>query len=184
MTILTKKRKKSLKKKFFPVEIPLLKKQEELQAYALEELDGKVLKIDLTRELRGKSIELTFNIKVKRDKAIALPKKLVLMSFFLKRVLRKGTNYIEDSFSTKCKDAQIRIKPFLITRKKVSREVRKTLRTKTKETLIEELKNKKFEEIIDDILKNRIQKPLSLKLKKIYPLSLCEIKMLIYERPL
>ena len=41
---------------------------------------------------------------------------------------------------------------------------------------------KKAEEIFDDILKGNIQKPLSMKLKKIYPLSLCEIRILKIEK--
>jgi ribosomal protein S3AE len=38
------------------------------------------------------------------------------------------------------------------------------------------------EGIFDDILKGKIQKELSLKLKKIYPLSLCEIRVLEVEK--
>ena len=97
-------------------------------------------------------------------------------------MVRKGTNYIEDSFSTECKDAQVKIKPFLITRRKVTREVRKALRNKAKEELINYAKDKNSEEIFDDILNNKLQKQLSLKLKKIYPLSLCEIRTLKVEK--
>jgi ribosomal protein S3AE len=91
-------------------------------------------------------------------------------------MMRKGTNYVEDSFSAECKDAVLRIKPFLITRKKVSRAVRKALREKAKETLMGYVKTKDIETLFDEIMKNQLQKFLSLKLKKIYPLSLCEIR--------
>ena len=37
------------KKIFFDVEIPLLKKNTQLQAYEIEELDGKFIRYDLTR---------------------------------------------------------------------------------------------------------------------------------------
>ena len=40
------------------------------------------------------------------------------------------------------------------------------------------------EEIFNDILSNKLQKPLSLVLKKTYPLSLCEIRILEIKRPL
>ena len=92
-------------------------------------------------------------------------------------MIRKGTNYVEDSFSAKCKDAQIKIKPFMITRKKVSRAVRKALREKAREELTNYIKNKGKEELFEDLFKNQLQKSLSLKLKKIYPLSLCEIRV-------
>jgi ribosomal protein S3AE len=166
------------KKKFFDVEIPLINKQTQLQAYEIAELDGRFLKYDLTRMLKGKSMMLTLKVKVEDNNAIANPKKIVLMPYFLRRMVRKGTNYVEDSFSAMCQDAEIVIKPFLITRRKVSRAVRKALRKKAKEELINYVKDKTAEELFDEILKNQIQKPLSLKLKKIYPLALCEIRVL------
>lgn len=170
------------RKKFFDVEIPLINKQTQLQAYDLKELDGRFITYDLTRILRGKSMLLQLKVKVEDDKAIATPRKIKLMSYFLKRMVRKGTNYVEDSFSTECKDAQVRIKPALITRRKVSKAVRKALREKAREELIKYVKDKDFRTLFDDLLKNQIQKPLSLKLKKIYPLSLCEIRIFQVEK--
>jgi len=172
------------KKKFFDVEIPIINKETQLQAYELKDLNGKFIQYDLTRILRGKSILLQLKVKVKGNEATTIPKKIKLMPYFLKRMVRKGTNYVEDSFSTSCKDAQIKIKPFLITRKKVSRAVRKALREKAREELINYVKNKNVGDIFEEILKNTLQKPLSLKLKKIYPLSLCEIRMLEVEKEL
>ena len=116
-------------------------------------------------------------IKINGENATTIPVEVKLMSYFLRRMVRKGTNYVEDSFSTKCKDAQIRIKPFLITRRKVSRAVRKALRNKAREWLTEEIKGKSCESVFEEILRNQLQKSLSLKLKKIYPLSLCEIRI-------
>jgi ribosomal protein S3AE len=101
----------------------------------------------------------------------------MLLPYFLRRMVRKGTNYVEDSFVTECQDAKIIIKPFLITRRKVSRAVRTALRKKAKEELINYVKDKTSEELFDEVLKNQIQRPLSQKLKKIYPLSLCEIRV-------
>ena len=170
------------KKKFFDVEIPLINRQTQLQAYELGELDGKLIKDDLTRLLRGKGMLLQSKVKVEGEKATATPKKLELMPYFLRRMIRKGTNYIEDSFSATCKNAQVRIKPFLISRRKISRAVRKALREKAREELINYIKNKDIETLFKEILKNQIQKPLSLKLKKIYPLSLCEIRIFKVEK--
>ena len=170
------------KKNFFDVEMPLINKQTHLLAYDLKELNGRMIKYDLTRMLKGKSLLLQMQIKVEGDKAIAIPKKTELLPYFLKRMVRKGTNYVEDSFSTECKDGQVRIKPFLVTRRKVSRAVRKALRDKAKEELINYAKNKTIESLFRDLLKTSIQKPLSLKLKKIYPLSLCEIRILKVEK--
>jgi len=61
-------------------------------------------------------------------------------------------------------------------------KVGKALREKAREELIKYVKDKESEKLFDEVLKNQIQKPLSLKLKKIYPLSLCEIRVLKVEK--
>ncbi|MCL5018610.1 MAG: hypothetical protein M1416_02485 [Candidatus Pacearchaeota archaeon] len=166
------------KKRFFDVEIPSIDKTTQLQAYEMPELDGRFLKYDLTRILKGKSVMMTFKVKVEDDKATAVPVKSIVMPYFIRRMVKKGTNYVEDSFSADGKDAKLTIKPFLVTRRKVSRAVRKNLRNKAKEELLSYVKDKSAEQLFDEILRNQLQKYLSLKLKKIYPLSLCEIRVL------
>jgi ribosomal protein S3AE len=172
----------ALKKRFFEIEIPLTNSKIDLLVYNIESLDGKSIKLDLTRQLRGKSIEVVFKIKVKEGKANAFPVKLTLLPFFIRRMLRKNISYVEDSFIVDCTDAQIRIKPYLITRKRVSRRVRKALREETKNWLQIYSKDRSYNSIFSEIIGNRLQKPLSLKLKKIYPLALCEIRVLKVER--
>lgn len=172
------------KKKFFEVDIPLVGRQTQLRAFEIEALNNRHITYDLTRILRGKSALLQLNVTVSDGKATTKAKQLKLMPYYLRRMVRKGTNYVEDSFSAECKDAQIRIKPFLVTRRKVSRTVRKALREKAKEELTNYIKDKTSENLFDEILKNQIQKPLSLKLKKIYPLSLCEIRVFKVEKNL
>ncbi len=166
------------KKRFFDVEIPIIGKQTQMQAYDLIDLDNRFLKYDLTRMLKGKSIMLTLKVNVNKDEATANPKKIMLLPYFLRRMVRKGTNYVEDSFVADCKDGKMIIKPFLVTRRKVSRAVRNALRKKAKEELANYVKDKTAEELFDEVLKNQVQKPLSQKLKKIYPLSLCDIRVL------
>ena len=172
------------KKRFYDVEMPIINKQTQLLAYEISELNGRSIKYDLTRILRGKSILMQFKIILEGDKAIAFPREIVLMPYFLRRMIRKGTDYVEDSFSAECKDATLKIKPFLITRRKVSRRVRKGLREKAREEIKKYLKEKTAGRIFEEILKNKMQKELSLILKKIYPLSLCEIKSMEIEKEL
>jgi ribosomal protein S3AE len=170
------------KKKFFDIEIPLTNSSVELFAYSIDSFDNKTIKLDLTRQLRGKSIEVVFKIKVDGKKASGRPVKLTLLPFFIRRMIRRNISYVEDSFSVECTDAFVRIKPFFITRKRVSRAVRKALRDEAKNWILDYIKNKGYEEIFSDIISNRMQKSLSLKLKKIYPLSLCEIRILELEK--
>ncbi|MEK6945932.1 MAG: hypothetical protein AABW63_04020 [Nanoarchaeota archaeon] len=174
---ITKKRKK-----FFDVEIPLLNTTTQLYAFELKELDGRIINYDLTRLLRGKNTLMQLKIKVEGNEAKTIPREFKILPSFLRKMVRKGTNYVESSFSCECKDATIRIKPFLVTRRKVSRAVRNALRIKVKEDLIEYSKDKTAETMFRDILTGKLQKPLSLRLKKIYPLSLCEVRVLKVEK--
>lgn len=168
----------SERKKFFDVEVPVMGSVIRLYGKSIKEFDKRFIKVDLTRNLRGKSLEATFIVNVEGNKAIAEPKQVLLLSSFIRRMVRDAISYVEDSFETECVDALLRVKTFQITRKKVPRSVRKAIREASKKYLIEELRDKTREEIITDIVNNKIQKPLSLRLKKIYPLSLCEIREL------
>jgi ribosomal protein S3AE len=170
------------RKKFFDVEIPLIKQTTQLQAYEKEELEGRIILYDLTRILKGKSAILQLKVKVKGDKITTTPRKIQLLPYFIRRMLRKGTNYVEDSFSAECKDAIVRIKPFLVTRRKVSRAIRTALRIKAREELVNYAKDRESEKIFDDIMKNNIQRYLSSSLKKIYPLSFCDIRIFQVEK--
>lgn len=170
------------KKRFFNVEMPLIRKTTQLQAYEPKELDNRFIKYDLTRSLKGKSTIITLKTELQgEDVLITKPYELRVLPCYLKRMVRRGTNYVEDSFSTESKDGMIRIKPFLVTRRKVSRAVRKALRNMANEELSNWAKESSYEEMFEDVLKNKIQKDLAIKLKKIYPLSLCEIRVIKVE---
>jgi ribosomal protein S3AE len=170
------------RKKFFEAELPLINKQIHLIAYEPSELDGKIIKYDLTRLLKGKNMILQAVVKKEGSKFTAVPNKIEIVHSALSRMVRKGTNYIEDSFSTNCENAQVKIKPFLVSRRKTHRSVRKALRNKAREELINYVKDKTAEQIFEEIIRNQLQKTLSLILKKTYPLSACEIRVFEVEK--
>ena len=97
--------------------------------------------------------------------------------------MRKRTNYVEDSIKTKCGEVAITIKPFLITRKKVSKAVRKNLRKTAKEFLTEYAKEKSYLHLSEEILSGDLQRQMLPKLKKVYPLSFCEIRVFEITKP-
>ena len=97
--------------------------------------------------------------------------------------MRSGVDYVEDSFLENCKDHRLRIKVFLITRKRVHKKVLKGLRETARKELISYIKDLSFENLVLDTINNKIQKELNIKLKKIYPLGLCEIKFIGIEDP-
>src|SRR3989344_9263113 len=141
------------KKRFFNVEMPLINKVTHLQAYEIKELGDRFIRYDMTRILKGKSAILTFGTKVDSDEVQTVPIELRLLPYYLRRMVRRGTNYVEDSFLTDGKNSKDRIKPFLVTRRKVSRAVRKTLRNRAREELMLWAKDLTDEKMFDEILK-------------------------------
>lgn len=171
------KAKSNIKKKFFEVKAPLTSSKIALYATAIEELEGRIVKLDLTRSLKGKSFELKMRVKKEGEELVAEPISLWLAGSFIRRMFRNGIDYVEDSFMVECKDAKVVVKPFLITRHKVSREVRKNLRNVARKHLENFIKIRTTKELFSEIMSNRVQKEMSMELKKIYPLALCEIRV-------
>lgn len=165
------------KRKFFEIDVPLVNEKVESSSSSVEGLVNKTIKLDITRKLKGKSVDLIFKINLEDKQAVARPKKIVLLPFFIGHMMHKGVSYVEDSFEAETKDSKVVIKPFLITRKKVSRAVRRTLRNSAKNWIGDYLKEKEDDEVFHELLTNQFQRALSLRLKKIYPLSVCEIRV-------
>jgi|TARA_B100002003_G_C13883251_1_gene431058 ribosomal protein S3AE len=176
MAKLTKKKKKGMRKKFFVAEIPLTATKVHVYGYSPEEMEGNIVKIDLTKSMRGKNVELRAKLKADGENLSGELLSLKILPVYIRRIMRRGVSYIEDSFDIDCKDAKLRIKPFMLTRKKVSRAIKTEIRNTSKKHLEGKMKIRNTSEIFSEIMANKLQKELSLKIKKIYPLGLCEIR--------
>jgi len=164
------------RKKYIETQVPILDSTLRVLGTP-ENLNNKTIKLDLTRKLRGRGLTITLQIINDEGKLVAIPKKMDLVKSYIRRMMRKRTNYVEDSFMVRCSDIRATIKPLLITRKRVSKAVRKNLRNKAKEFIIGYTKERLYNEICQDILDGTFQKALLPKLKKIYPLSFCDIRV-------
>jgi len=171
------KAKRGVKKKFYEIEAPMTAAKIHLYGASPADLDGRVVKLDLTRSLRGKGFELKLKIKAEGEKLTSEAESLQLAGSYIRRSIRKGTDYVEDSFKVECRDVVATIKPFLITRNRVSRAVRRALREAARKNLEAYLKSRTAKEIFTELMTNKLQKNLSLKLRKIYPLAVCEIRV-------
>lgn len=60
------------KKRFFNVEIPIIGKTTQLYGFDKSELNGKLIKYDLTRLIKGKGIILDAKVELKDDEASAI----------------------------------------------------------------------------------------------------------------
>ena len=164
------------RKKYIEVQVPFL--NENLRILGTpKELHNKTIKLDLTRKLRGKGLTIKLRIFNQKEKLFAIPNSLTLTSSYIRRMMRKRINYVEDSFRTRCSDIRATFIPHLITRKKVSRAVRKNLRNTTRDFIIEYCKERNYMTVCQEIFDGTLQKSLLPKLKKIYPLSFCDIRV-------
>lgn len=169
--------KKGMKKSFYNVEAPITATKISVYGSSLDEFEGRVIKLDLTKSLKGKSIEVRMKIKNEGGKLTANPTSLILAGSYIRRAMRRGIDYVEDSFAANCRDFLVRIKPFMITRRKVSRSVRNNLRNNAKNYIEGYVKIRTAKELFSDIMTNKLQKGLVTKLKKTYPLAMCEIRI-------
>ena len=165
------------KKKIWDIEIPLLRQKLQGIAVSPDALVGKMMKIDMTRMLKGKNIDAAFTIVKRNDKLEADFYSITLLQGYIKRMMRKSITWIEDSFVCQAKDTKLEIKPFFITKKKIHRSLRTGLRSKAKEYIIQFVAEKNAQEIFDSIVHGELQKGLSSNLKNICQLALCEIRV-------
>jgi ribosomal protein S3AE len=174
---ITTKAKKGVKKAFFDIKAPITATKIQLYGASAEELNGKVVKLDLTRSLKGKNFELKLRVKNTPEGLEGEPISIELIGSYIRRTMRTGIDYVEDSFVAEMKDGKARVKPFMIARNKVSRAVRRELRNNSRKFLEEYMKARTVKEVFADITTNKVQKELFVKLKKVYPLAFCEIRV-------
>lgn len=169
-----------VKEKVYGIYLPVLSKDEVANIFTPDPsaLVGKIIKVDLSRIAKGKLGEITCNIReVKEEKIFAELQKISLYPSYIKRFIRRGITKIDESFIVESKEKKkLRIKPVLITRKKVKRSVETALHKETRSFLTKLFASQNINEIFIDIIRGEIQKKLSKKLKKVYPLSFCEIR--------
>jgi len=94
-----KKTKKLEKKSFFEVKVPMTSAKIYLYSSSTEALEGKTVNLDLTRSLRGKSLELKAKIKKEGEELVGEPVSIILAGSYVRRMMRKGADYVEDSFN-------------------------------------------------------------------------------------
>lgn len=168
--------KGTVKKAFYEVSVPLTSSKIVVYGESPESFNGKVITLDLTRSLKGKSLELKCRLKTEGGKILGDPTGIELVGSYIRRMMRKSSDYVEDSFGVECKDMKAIVKPFMITRNRVSRAVRNTLRNEARKYIESHFKSRSARELFSEITANKVQREMSLKLKKVYPLALCEIR--------
>ncbi len=140
----------------------------------------------LTGNFRLQNMKAVFQIyDVKSNKAYTELVELSLYDAYVKRIVRKGTSRVDDSFEIETKDGiKIRIKPLIVTRYRAKRRQRAALRSTMKQLLSEKIPNMEFYELVDKIMKRELQNELFPTLNKIFPVGHVEIRKLVRVTPI
>ena len=94
-----------------------------------------------------------------------------------RKMMRRGKEKIEDSFVVNTKDNQhVRVKPILITKNKTTSAVLQNLRHHMRAHIIKLVGDLTYLEFVNNLITHRVQKQLQDILRKVYPLTVCEIR--------
>ncbi|MGC9079153.1 MAG: hypothetical protein ACP5G1_00235 [Nanopusillaceae archaeon] len=155
----------------------------------IENVVGRTVDLNLAfllNNFKYQNYKVIFKItKVSGLKAYAEVKELMLYQAYIRRITRKGTSKISDSFVVKTKDEyEIRIKPLIITRFKAHRSQKTELRKTFRKYLEEKVPTLNYYELLEKTINYDLQNEIKPILNKIFPVSNVEIRRITLEKGL
>jgi ribosomal protein S3AE len=136
--------------------------------------------MDLTRDPKKQNLKITFKItEIKDNRALTEIKRYEMLPSSVKRIVHQGKSKADASFVLVTKDnLKVRIKPLIVTRAKTARSILTKIRKEAESFLTIALKNQTFSDLIHSLLNFKIQTQLKQHLRKIYPITVCHIRIL------
>ena len=143
---------------------------------------GRSMEVSLaqiTNDPKTQNIKVKFKVKeVKENKGYLELFKYFMIPTYIRRVVKPAKEKIEDSFSMVTKDnIKVVIKPILLTKSITQSSVLSNLRKKTRDFFNEYFKKNDYNKFLQDLITHSLQRDLKGMLKKVYPLSVCEIRV-------
>ncbi|MEK6813026.1 MAG: hypothetical protein AABX86_02850, partial [Nanoarchaeota archaeon] len=134
----------------------------------------------LTNDPKKQNVQVRLRVtSVQNDKAFTELTGYELSGAYVKKVIKRVGGKIEDSFTVITKDnIAYCIKPLLMTRHKTYKSTLNDIRLKIREHLTADFKAMDSPAALAAVLQNKLQKDMRDVVKKIYPLSLSEIRKL------
>ncbi|MBI4142090.1 hypothetical protein HY484_04145 [Candidatus Woesearchaeota archaeon] len=132
----------------------------------------------ITGDPQKQNIVLNFTMTGSTPNAITTtPTGYRLTPAAVRKTMRRAKSKVEDSFKLTTSDNKPAvIKPILVTKNRTKGAVLRNLRRTLKAYLTKKITSTTFENVILDLVTHRLQRELLDLLKKVYPLSTCEIK--------
>lgn len=177
------------KKMWIPVIAPPIFNNAQIGETYLESPDlaiGRKMHVGLntiTGDPQRQNIQINFKIVKKQDNGLVTEVLGYSISpNSMRKMMRRRRSKIVDSFVVKTKDGQtVRIKPFVITRNKTTGSVRSALRRQLRVTIAKRVSELAFSDVIKELVARRFQRGINDRLRKVYPVQICEIKQFSIE---
>ncbi|BBL45710.1 30S ribosomal protein S3Ae [Nanobdella aerobiophila] len=151
----------------------------------IENVVGRKLDLNLAfilNNFRYQNFKAIFKInKISGTKAYSDLVDIMLYPAYIRRVSRKGTSKIEESFEANTKDNYlIKVKPLIITKYKAHREQKNELRKSFRKYLEEKIPTLNYYELIEKMINYDLQNEVKQVLNKIFPVNNIEIRRITY----
>ena len=148
-----------------------------------EKAIGRTISVNL-RELSGSPRDQNVYITFRINNVDGTTLKTSVIGYMLtpgyvKRVVRKNTNKVDDYFTLTMKTGdKIVLKSLVVTRNKTQRSTLTSLRAELKKLLTEELNKGDFATFVGNLVNRRIQSTFKKRLGKVYPLKEVAVRVL------
>jgi small subunit ribosomal protein S3Ae len=144
---------------------------------------GRTIEVNLaqlTNDPKTQNIKIKFKIKeVKENKGYAELNSYFMLPTYIRRVVKTAREKLDDSFKLMTKDnINIVVKPLLLTKALTQSSILSHLRKKTREFFNDYCKKNDYKKFLDDLIMHNLQRELKEVLKKVYPLSVAEIRLM------
>lgn len=183
--VVVKQKQKKAKRKY-PVEV---KAPEYLNSYVLGRSQvtdltafvGKTAKVNLmyiTGNVKNQNVRLTFSVtEVSSGLATTEVKVYEQIPYYLGRLVRQGSDLVEDSFETQTKDGRvIRVKPFIVTKQNTSGLILSQIRKEARDLIEKEVGESTLDEFMNAVIGGRVQLTYRNELRKLMPLKAFEFR--------
>lgn len=153
----------------------------ETHVYGPQDMIGKTIKQNLSMvigDMKKQNIITSFQVKeVKDNKGLTELTGYSLGAAYLKRLVRRRRDKVEDSFVTKTKDGKtVRIKTLAMTNFRTYASANSAIRLSLRAKIKKALKEMSFEEFVNNLIKIKLQKEWKTSLNKIYPIKFLEVR--------
>ncbi len=153
----------------------------ETNVFEAKQAVGKGISVNmasLTGSHKKQTITISFNITGLREgKAITEIRGYKLANSSVKRMMRRGKAKIEDSFVCFTSDkVKIRVKPIVVTRTRANNSTLTSIRKALRNMISSAASKLTYAKMMEEVINYRIQKGMFESAKKVFPVSVCEIR--------